>query len=76
MASNNCINTTTVEKADNRKRAIYNKIDSVLHYKLEKYFLITLEQQLQQLLRKNEIHHHLEEQNLSEQKIYKGDSCK
>ena len=51
---NNGANSTTVEKADNKIKGLYKKtIDSVLHYKhREKYFPLTLEQQIQQSLKK------------------------
>jgi len=35
---------TIVEKADNKIKELYNKVDSVLQYEREKYFSITLEQ--------------------------------
>lgn len=43
----NSINVTAVEKADNKIKALYKKIDLVLHYKHKKYFTITLKQHLQ-----------------------------
>ena len=49
---NNCTSATTVEKIDNQVKLLCNKIDSVLHYERKKYFPITLEQMLQQSLKK------------------------
>ena len=51
---NNHTSATAVEKIDNQAKALYNKINLVLSYKQEKYFPITLEQMLQQLLKKKQ----------------------
>ena len=51
---NNRTSATAVEKIDKQVQFLYNKIDSVLTYKHDKYFPITLEQRLQQLLKKKQ----------------------
>ena len=51
---NNCTSATAVEKIDKQIQFLYNKIDSVLTYKSDKYFSIILEQRLQQLLKKKQ----------------------
>ena len=42
----NHTSTTAVEKIDKQVQFLYNKIDSVLTYKCDKYFPITLDQRL------------------------------
>ena len=43
-----------LRKIGNQVKVLYNNINSVLYYEREKYFLITLKQKLQQLLKKKE----------------------
>ena len=50
----NCTSATAVEKIDKQIKFLYAKIDSVLTYKGVKYFFITLDQRLQQLLKKKQ----------------------
>ena len=51
---NNRTSATAVEKIDKQVKFLFNKIDSVLSYKRDKYFPITLDQRLQQLLKKKQ----------------------
>ena len=51
---NNRTSITAVEKIDNQVQSLYNKIDSILPYKREKYFPITLKQMAQQSLKKKQ----------------------
>ena len=49
-----CISARAVEKINKQVKFLYTKIDSVLTYKRDKYFPITLDQMLQQMLKKKE----------------------
>ena len=62
---NNRTSATTVEKIDKQVQFLYNKIDSVLTYKRDKYFPITLDQRLQQLLKKKSGYISQNKRNLS-----------
>ena len=51
---NNSTSVTAVEKIDKQVKFLYTKIDSVLTYKRDKYFPLTLVQMLQQTLKKKQ----------------------
>ena len=51
---NNRTSATAVEKIDKQVKFFYNIIDSILTYERDKYFPITLDQRLQQTLKKKQ----------------------
>ena len=68
LACTNHSNTSSVEKARNKIKALCNKINLMLHNEDEKHFHILLKQRLQELFKKTPMDHMLEVWNLSEKK--------